>query len=63
MLRLPTGLGEATGVFHCFADARGKGIANPIRGAMMLAFLGDKNAHDAVLGAIEQVLGGCPHCP
>ena len=41
-------------------DIAGKGIANPIGqiwcGAMMLEFLGHKNAHDAVLGAIEKVL-------
>ena len=41
-------------------DIAGKGIANPIRqiwcGAMMLEFLGRKDAHDAVLAAIEKVL-------
>ncbi|WP_020652919.1 tartrate dehydrogenase [Massilia niastensis] len=49
-------------------DIAGKGIANPVAmiwsGAMMLAFLGDgpdagpelRNAHDAIVGAIEQVL-------
>ena len=41
-------------------DIAGKGIANPIGqiwcGAMMLEFLGRKDAHDAVLAAIEKVL-------
>jgi tartrate dehydrogenase/decarboxylase / D-malate dehydrogenase len=41
-------------------DIAGRGIANPIGqiwcGAMMLEFLGYKQAHDAVLRAIEQVL-------
>jgi tartrate dehydrogenase/decarboxylase/D-malate dehydrogenase len=41
-------------------DIAGKGIANPIGqiwcGAMMLDYLGYKNAHDAVLAAIEKVL-------
>jgi tartrate dehydrogenase/decarboxylase/D-malate dehydrogenase len=41
-------------------DIAGKGIANPIGqiwcGAMMLEFLGHKDAHDAVLSAIERVL-------
>ena len=41
-------------------DIAGKGIANPIgqiwAGAMMLDFLGYRNAHDAVLKAIETVL-------
>ena len=41
-------------------DIAGKQIANPIGqiwcGAMMLAFLGHQNAHDAVLAAIEKVL-------
>ena len=41
-------------------DIAGKGIANPIGqvwcGAMMLEFLGYKQAHDAVLAAIEKVL-------
>ena len=41
-------------------DIAGKGIANPIgqvwSGAMMLEFLGHKDAHDAVLAAIEKVL-------
>ena len=41
-------------------DIAGKGIANPIGqiwcGAMMLEFLGHKQAHDAVLAAIEAVL-------
>jgi tartrate dehydrogenase/decarboxylase/D-malate dehydrogenase len=41
-------------------DIAGKGIANPIgqiwSAAMMLDFLGHRDAHDAVLGAIEAVL-------
>jgi tartrate dehydrogenase/decarboxylase/D-malate dehydrogenase len=41
-------------------DIAGQGLANPIGqiwcGAMMLEFLGYKNAHDAVLAAIEKVL-------
>ena len=41
-------------------DIAGKNIANPIGqiwcGAMMLEFLGYKNAHDAVVAAIEKVL-------
>lgn len=41
-------------------DIAGQGIANPIGqiwcGAMMLEFLGFKDAHDAVLAAIEKVL-------
>ena len=48
----------------------GKGIANPIGqiwcGAMMLEFLGHKDAHDAVMVAIEKVLdpkSGAPKTP
>jgi len=41
-------------------DIAGKGVANPIgqiwSGAMMLDFLGHRQAHDDVLGAIEAVL-------
>ncbi len=41
-------------------DIAGKGIANPIgqiwSGAMMLDHLGHRDAHDAILGAIEAVL-------
>jgi tartrate dehydrogenase/decarboxylase/D-malate dehydrogenase len=51
-------------------DIAGKGVANPIGqiwcGAMMLDFLGYKNAHDAVLAAIEKVLeldSGAPRTP
>ena len=51
-------------------DIAGKGIANPIGqiwcGAMMLEFLGHKDAHDAVLAAIEKVLeptSGAPKTP
>ena len=51
-------------------DIAGRGIANPIgqiwSGAMMLEFLGHKDAHDAVLRAIEQVLdpaSGAPRTP
>jgi tartrate dehydrogenase/decarboxylase/D-malate dehydrogenase len=51
-------------------DIAGKGIANPIGqiwcGAMMLEFLGHKEAHDAILSTIEQVLdpnSGAPRTP
>ena len=48
-------------------DIAGKGIANPIGqiwcGAMMLEFLGHKDAHDAVLGAIEKVLAAGKDAP
>jgi tartrate dehydrogenase/decarboxylase / D-malate dehydrogenase len=51
-------------------DIAGRGIANPIGqiwcGAMMLAFLGHQDAHDAVLKAIETVLdpsNGGPRTP
>ncbi len=51
-------------------DIAGKGIANPIGqiwcGAMMLDFLGYRQAHDGVLAAIEKVLApksGAPRTP
>ena len=51
-------------------DIAGKGLANPIGqiwcGAMMLDFLGHRDAHDAVLSAIETVLSpdsGAPRTP
>lgn len=51
-------------------DIAGKGIANPIGqiwcGAMMLDFLGHREAHDAILRAIETVLdpaSGGPRTP
>jgi tartrate dehydrogenase/decarboxylase / D-malate dehydrogenase len=51
-------------------DIAGKGVANPIGqiwcGAMMLDFLGHRDAHDAVLAAIEKVLApdsGAPRTP
>ena len=48
-------------------DIAGLGIANPIGqiwcGAMMLEFLGHRAAHDAVLSAIEQVLGAGQSAP
>jgi tartrate dehydrogenase/decarboxylase/D-malate dehydrogenase len=48
-------------------DIAGKGIANPIGqiwcGAMMLEFLGYKDAHDAVLGSIEKVLAAGADAP
>jgi tartrate dehydrogenase/decarboxylase/D-malate dehydrogenase len=51
-------------------DIAGQGIANPIgqiwSGALMLEFLGYKDAHDAVLAAIEKVLdptSGAPKTP
>ncbi|GAA4337519.1 tartrate dehydrogenase [Pigmentiphaga soli] len=41
-------------------DIAGKGVANPIAqiwsGALMLDFLGHRDAHDAILGAIEESL-------
>ena len=47
-------------------DIAGQGIANPIgqiwSGAMMLDFLGHRDAHDAVLAAIEAVLAD-PQAP
>jgi tartrate dehydrogenase/decarboxylase/D-malate dehydrogenase len=51
-------------------DIYGKNVANPIGqiwcGAMMLEFLGHKDAHDAILKAIEAVLdpkSGAPRTP
>jgi tartrate dehydrogenase/decarboxylase/D-malate dehydrogenase len=51
-------------------DIAGRGIANPIgqiwSGAQMLDFLGHRDAHDAVIAAIETVLdraGGGPRTP
>jgi tartrate dehydrogenase/decarboxylase / D-malate dehydrogenase len=48
-------------------DIAGKNIANPIGqiwcGAMMLEFLGHKDAHDAVLAAIEKVLAPASGAP
>ena len=51
-------------------DIAGKGVANPIGqiwcGAMMLEFLGYKNAHDAILNSIEKALDpahGLPRTP
>jgi tartrate dehydrogenase/decarboxylase/D-malate dehydrogenase len=51
-------------------DIAGKGIANPIGqiwcGAMMLDFLGHREAHDAIMQAIESVLqpgSGAPRTP
>jgi tartrate dehydrogenase/decarboxylase/D-malate dehydrogenase len=51
-------------------DIAGRSVANPIgqiwSGAMMLEFLGFKQAHDAVLAAVEQVLAplsGAPRTP
>ena len=45
-------------------DIHGKGIANPVAmiwsAAMMLQFLGEQAAHDAMLKAIEQVLAQGP---
>jgi tartrate dehydrogenase/decarboxylase/D-malate dehydrogenase len=47
-------------------DIAGRGVANPIgqvwAAAMMLDFLGHRDAHDAVLRAIETVLAD-PHAP
>jgi len=48
-------------------DIAGKGIANPIGqiwcGAMMLEHLGHKEAHDAILAAIEKVAAEGPRTP
>jgi len=48
-------------------DIYGQGIANPIAmiwsGAMMLQFLGEHAAHDAILHAVEHVLKHGPHTP
>jgi tartrate dehydrogenase/decarboxylase/D-malate dehydrogenase len=51
-------------------DIAGKGIANPIGqiwcGALMLDFLGYRQAHDGILAAIESVLqpqSGAPRTP
>jgi tartrate dehydrogenase/decarboxylase / D-malate dehydrogenase len=51
-------------------DIAGRGIANPIgqiwSGALLLEFLGHRDAHDAILRAIEQVLepsSGAPRTP
>ena len=48
-------------------DIAGLGLANPIGqiwcGAMMLEFLGHKDAHDAVLAAIEKVLAAGGDAP
>jgi tartrate dehydrogenase/decarboxylase / D-malate dehydrogenase len=51
-------------------DIAGRGVANPIgqiwSAAMMLEFLGHKNAHDAIVRAIEKVLepgSGAPRTP
>ncbi|MBN9408009.1 MAG: tartrate dehydrogenase [Burkholderiales bacterium] len=51
-------------------DIAGRGIANPIGqiwcGAMMLDFLGHREAHDAILHAVESVLqpgSGAPRTP
>jgi tartrate dehydrogenase/decarboxylase/D-malate dehydrogenase len=46
-------------------DIAGKNIANPVAmiwsAAMMLEFLGERDAHDAMLSAIETVLKQGPH--
>ncbi len=48
-------------------DIAGRGIANPIgqiwSAAMMLDFLGHRDAHDAIVGAIERVLGAGNDAP
>jgi tartrate dehydrogenase/decarboxylase/D-malate dehydrogenase len=48
-------------------DIYGRNIANPIgqiwSGAMMLKHLGQEDAHDAVLRAIEKVLEAGPRTP
>jgi tartrate dehydrogenase/decarboxylase / D-malate dehydrogenase len=48
-------------------DIFGRNIANPVAmiwsGALMLDFLGHRNAHDAIVRAIEAVLVEGPHTP
>jgi tartrate dehydrogenase/decarboxylase/D-malate dehydrogenase len=48
-------------------DIFGQNIANPVAmiwsGALMLDFLGERAAHDAIVAAIEQVLARGPHTP
>ena len=48
-------------------DIAGKGIANPVAmiwsAALMLDFLGHRDAHDAILNAIETVLAQGPRTP
>jgi tartrate dehydrogenase/decarboxylase/D-malate dehydrogenase len=48
-------------------DIYGRGIANPIAmiwsGALMLDFLGYRQAHDAIVQSIEQVLANGPRTP
>lgn len=48
-------------------DIYGQGIANPVAmiwsGALMLDFLGYRNAHDAIVAAIERVLADGPRTP
>jgi tartrate dehydrogenase/decarboxylase/D-malate dehydrogenase len=48
-------------------DIYGRNIANPVAmiwsGALMLDFLGQRSAHDAIVRAIEQVLRGGPRTP
>ena len=48
-------------------DIFGRGIANPVAmiwsAALMLQFLGEQAAHDAILRAIEQVLAAGPRTP
>ena len=48
-------------------DIAGQGIANPVAmiwsAALMLQFLGEQAAHDAILKAIEQVLAHGPRTP
>ena len=48
-------------------DIYGQNIANPVgmiwSGAMMLQFLGEQAAHDAILKAVEAVLAIGPHTP
>ena len=48
-------------------DIAGRGIANPIgqiwSAALMLDFLGHRDAHDAIVGAVEGVLGAGDDAP
>jgi tartrate dehydrogenase/decarboxylase/D-malate dehydrogenase len=48
-------------------DIYGQNIANPVAmiwsGAMMLDFLGRRDAHDAIVSAIEEVIKNGPRTP
>jgi tartrate dehydrogenase/decarboxylase/D-malate dehydrogenase len=48
-------------------DIHGRNVANPVAmiwsGALMLDFLGERAAHDAIVRGIERVLAAGPHTP